>query len=635
MELRNRSLSDTLDLAVAAGRAAGVTRVSDVTQFGVRGIPVFQATRPASRSLAVSQGKGLTPSAAIVGALLEAAELWTAETLEMPGQLRPLSKLPDRDVAIWTGERDPLAVDLSRSLPRAWLAGTNISSGEKCAVPWDLLSLDFTQENLEFIATSNGLACGNTRSEALVSGIAELLEHHFVAQFHRLRIKERRAIQVGLETIPDCGIQRLLEYIKRSGFEIRAWSLANDLAVPVFEVTLFDTQFLADNVTPAGGNGCYPNARVAFVRALLEAVQSLATLVAGARDDLTPNEYRGRRERNTGILLNTLAFDDGPLDWKAIPTTDCTSSEQCLDLLLRQVGEISNLPVIAYDHVSPCPGLHIAHALAPGLLDEDRGQRFEAQAPSDPPERPASVACPRQGSRRILFAGPSIAGQTIPPGIEVRPPAKCGDLADLLSEPPAAVGLVDGHFRAAPTVWHKEILSLLALGVQVFGGASIGAMRAAELDRFGMVGIGTLYEAYRSGALVRDDAVMLVHAPAELGFAPLSIPLVDAEYALLGFDLPTKALRIMQRIVRTTPFESRDWPTCLAQYRARTGMEFPVSLERLEAAPSLKQIDTALLVRALADCQQRRTAKTPLPPITSHYRAMLARSAPEFAASLI
>ncbi|MBT2135082.1 YcaO-like family protein [Croceibacterium sp. LX-88] len=635
MELRSRSLSDTLKLAVAAGRAAGVTRVSDVTQFGVRGIPVFQATRPASRSFTVSQGKGLTPTAAIVGALLETTEFWRAETLARPGDVRPLAELSTDDIAIWSGARDALAIDLSPSLSRAWLTGTNLSTGASCAMPWDLLSLDFTDGNLDFIATSNGLATGNTRTEALASGIAELLEHHFVARFHRLRPSERRAMQVSLATVEDSVIRRLLTYVERAGLEVRAWSLASDFAVPVFEVTLFDMQACADDITPVSGNGCYPDARIAFIRALLEAVQGLATLVAGARDDLTPDEYRDRQERNIGILLNTLAFDDGPHDWRSIPTIECTSSEQCLDRLAEQVSRITSVPLVAFDHLPPCPGLHIAHVLAPGLLDEFRGPRVEPQAPVAQSALVANGIRQPLSSRKILFAGPSIAGQVIPPGIELRPPAQCGDLADLLSDPPVAVGLVDGYFRGAPTVWHKEILNLLAQGVQVLGGGSIGALRATELERFGMTGVGTLYDAYRSGALVRDDAVMLVHAPAELGFAPLSVPLVDAEYALFGFDLPPKTLRIMQRIVRTTPYETRDWPSCLAQYQLRTGQAFPVSLRDLEAAPSLKQIDTALLVKALSECQPRKPLEMAVPPLTSHYRAMLARSAPAFAAGLI
>jgi hypothetical protein len=57
---------------------------------------------------------------------------------------------------------------------------------------------------------------------------------------------------------------------------------------------------------------------------------------------------------------------------------------------------------------------------------------------------------------------------------------------------PAAIGVIDGYFEVVPTVWHKEILWAMAQGIHVFGAASIGALRAAELDSFGMRGVGRL-----------------------------------------------------------------------------------------------------------------------------------------------
>ena len=43
----------------------------------------------------------------------------------------------------------------------------------------------------------------------------------------------------------------------------------------------------------------------------------------------------------------------------------------------------------------------------------------------------------------------------------------------------------------------------MAQGIHVFGAASIGALRAAELDAFGMRGIGRIYEDFRDGVLAR------------------------------------------------------------------------------------------------------------------------------------
>ena len=633
-ELRCRSLPDTLALAVRAAASAGVTRVSEVTAFAVPGVPVFQATRPAARSLSVSQGKGLTPTAAIVSALLEAVELGSAERLERPETSRPLAALAAGDVALWSGPSDKLAIDLNRELARHWLEGTDLFSGRPCAMPWDLLSLDFTRETLEYPATSNGLACGNSRTEALVSGLAELLEHHCSALFDRLTPRQRLAGQIALATIDDPAIRRVLHRVEAAGFRVRAWSMANEAGLAAIQCMLFQSERSFDDMLPVRGSGCHPSARTAFLRALLEAVQTRAGLVAGARDDLTGEQYEGGRKSEVAVFFGALAFGDGPLDWRKVPTASYASSGHCLDFLLAKAEQLGGRPVVAYDHAPPCPGLYLVHVLGPGLMHSVRRTRRPGSGlAAQPVGRALLRKASRAGTRKILFAGPSVAALPIPDGVEVLPPATCGDLAALLDDPPAAVALVDGYFRIAPTVWHKEIMHLLARGTRVIGGASLGALRAVELERFGMEGIGGIFHAYRSGAMVRDDAVMLVHAPAELGYAPLSVPLVDAEYALSLAALPPRVLRTMQRIVRTTPFETRTWRQCLGDYRARTGEDFPLSAAVLEAMPSLKRLDAELVIEELAGetLGEPGTGRA-MPPLTSHYRRLLASRAPAFAA---
>ena len=134
---------------------------------------------------------------------------------------------------------------------------------------------------------------------------------------------------------------------------------------------------------------------------------------------------------------------------------------------------------------------------------------------------------------KVLFAGPSLHGQDCDrDGLEVRPPARQGDVYKAVCEGAAAIGLIDGVFGAVPSVWHKEILFALSEGVRVIGGASLGALRAAECHAFGMEAIGTIAAAYLGGARTEDADVCLAHCPAELAFMPLSEPLVDVEATL-------------------------------------------------------------------------------------------------------
>jgi hypothetical protein len=132
--------------------------------------------------------------------------------------------------------------------------------------------------------------------------------------------------------------------------------------------------------------------------------------------------------------------------------------------------------------------------------------------------------------RAIIFAGPSLPPAARPDAelaIEWRPPVRQGDVARAAQIGPDVIGIVDGYFEIVPTVWHKEILWAMAQGIHVFGAASIGAMRAAELDVFGMRGIGHIYEAFRDGILEDDDEVAVLHGPEELGYPPLTEAMVN------------------------------------------------------------------------------------------------------------
>jgi hypothetical protein len=134
----------------------------------------------------------------------------------------------------------------------------------------------------------------------------------------------------------------------------------------------------------------------------------------------------------------------------------------------------------------------------------------------------------------IVFLGPSLplaeARQVL--DADVRPPAAHGDVLRAALEQPVAIGLVDGVFDRVPSVWHKEILFALERGVHVYGGASIGALRAAELGPYGMRGVGVVHGLYASGELEDDDEVAVAHLGAEDGFRPTSEAMVDVRATL-------------------------------------------------------------------------------------------------------
>src|SRR2546422_6800112 len=72
----------------------------------------------------------------------------------------------------------------------------------------------------------------------------------------------------------------------------------------------------------------------------------------------------------------------------------------------------------------------------------------------------------------------------------------------------------------------------MSQGVHVFGAASIGACRAAELHAFGMIGVGQIFELFLHGKLEDDDEVAVAHCPAEFGYRPTSVAMVNIRATL-------------------------------------------------------------------------------------------------------
>jgi hypothetical protein len=140
--------------------------------------------------------------------------------------------------------------------------------------------------------------------------------------------------------------------------------------------------------------------------------------------------------------------------------------------------------------------------------------------------------------KACVFVGPTLRGEDLAPDddLVVLPPVAQGDVYRAAQARPRAIGIVDGYFEGVLSVWHKEILWAMAEGIHVFGSASMGALRAAELHPFGMRGTGRIFEAYRNGELEDDDEVAVIHGPAETGYLALSEAMVNIRETLAAAE---------------------------------------------------------------------------------------------------
>src|SRR5215471_16759549 len=129
-----------------------------------------------------------------------------------------------------------------------------------------------------------------------------------------------------------------------------------------------------------------------------------------------------------------------------------------------------------------------------GSRGRSGSRRHRRRGPCPGAARPQSRG--EGGVTTYLFVGPTLARTELGALCEFicLPPAAQGDVYHLARSRPRAIGIIDGYFDGMPAVWHKEILWALTQGIHVFGSASMGALRAAELHEFGMRGIGRIFE---------------------------------------------------------------------------------------------------------------------------------------------
>lgn len=234
--------------------------------------------------------------------------------------------------------------------------------------------------------------------------------------------------------------------------------------------------------------------------------------------------------------------------------------------------------------------------------------------------------------KTCVFVGPTLHGDTTPSGIRRFGPAAMGSVFRAVEAGYRRIGIVDGHFGNVPSVWHKEILFALSEGVEVTGAASMGALRAAELHPFGMIGVGRIYRLFRSGLLTDDDEVAVIHAPEALAFCPLSEAMVNVRFTLrrlrrLGL-LEAATEQSLVRHAKSLHFSART-REALARHASGLvggGEALRIANGYAREGVDVKRADAQALVKLLT---RRRTASRPLLawrfPATGHWQKQFER----------
>ena len=270
---------ETLATITPALPACGITRSASVTHLDVFGVPVWVSVRPGGKILQVSNGKGVTDAAAQVSALMEACELHLAENPD-PARLRRTSMAqlekaePNARVVPPAELPGDLGGYFSPDFTAEWTSGTDLGTGARVWVPSS--AVYFCRRSMLFETTTNGVASGNTRAEARLHAVYELIERDAMCALGeggRLKLRERaQVIDPDSVTFPLARL--ILDRCAAQDTRVVLVALPAAVAVPAMWAIFLSTRALSTRTMVNTGWGAHARPEVALVRALTEAAQS-------------------------------------------------------------------------------------------------------------------------------------------------------------------------------------------------------------------------------------------------------------------------------------------------------------------------------------------------------------------------
>jgi len=379
---RTRSPAETMARFAVHARSLGITRIANVTGLDYLGVPVFMAMRPNSKSLSVSQGKGIDAASAKASALMEAIELAHAESVPRPTKRCDYVHLSKRARAT-----NPAFLPRLKSTPLipqqafSWMRGVDLMDGAEIWVPYDLVHTDFSspaRENVLF-CSSNGLASGNHYLEAVCAGICEVIERDATTLWNFRDHHDKAGRRLRLGRIRERNCRALLDQLDEREMSVAVWNITTDIGVACFLCRLQESPGnQRSNLRAFWGAGCHLSREVAFLRAVTEAAQSRLTYISGSRDDLHRRDYLVAGEASLfsavqdawEVTTAQTRFDD-------VPARAGTTFEADVASLLEGLRNSGIAQVAAVDLTNEQFGIPVVRIIIPGLEAHDSHARLK------------------------------------------------------------------------------------------------------------------------------------------------------------------------------------------------------------------------------------------------------------------
>ena len=335
-------------------------------------------------------GKGVSREQAMASALCETLERYSANVF--PDTIMEMHSCRELGARAYDPRRlitdSPEArtchvpFDMDAVIP--WEEGYQLLEERRILVPAACVHFPFPDSGKGFFAnqSTNGLAAGNTREEAILQGMLELVERD--ATYCILR---NRIIMPDLLVAPGAfgEIDDVIGRITEAGFRLHLKDLTTDIDIPTIGALIIDDTS-AEGPLIAHGYGTHLSPRIALLRALTEAVQTrtyylhhLGTLAGASREEFMERNLLFRRDGEE-VFSCLIAKADAAVDFLRMPDPGRPSIRESLHACYsRLASALSELDILAVDLTRPSVDFPVVRVIIPGLQNIDHDHLNESE----------------------------------------------------------------------------------------------------------------------------------------------------------------------------------------------------------------------------------------------------------------
>ena len=400
---RIKSVEETLSTVFPVSSNIGITRLADITDMDILGIPNFSAVLPGTEDyIWVYSGKGSTRLEAKASALMESVERYCSlpssnQKKMIQGSYKDVSKVsktlhPSNVV-------EPMLFEYDEEMIMDFLPGYDLINNEQILVPTPLGLFRYSPKppavNPFAYHHTNGLASGNVLEEAICHSLCEVIERDATSlaelnasalPYNALRTMTKFLSDNGVEIdpidstefvdddskFPDVDISNinfkpasnLVKKFNDAKIPLIIKDITSPIGIPTFNASSIEW-ISEDYGYLAEGHGTHPDARIALLRAITEVSQTRAANIQGARDDLRKISYGNSNsdEKKTWQFMkskNSIQFSE----IKSYVNDDILDD---IKLILSRLNSNGLTKAIVVDLTNPQIMIPVVRTIVPGL----------------------------------------------------------------------------------------------------------------------------------------------------------------------------------------------------------------------------------------------------------------------------